>query len=122
MFGIVSVNFIHWESKGDIFIHSLACAYYIFMDNRSVHLLIGTIRKFPVPKQQPKQKKATIRLLRTIVVLSQSLHSLPDEVMMTMKLLYYDDGMNFNTMTNFRNATNASLVTVIVSVSTVLKT
>ena len=37
-------------------------------------------------------KKATIRLLRTIVILSQSLHSLPDEVMMTMKLLYYDDG------------------------------
>ena len=36
-------------------------------------------------------KKATIRLLRTIIVLTQSLSSLPDNVMMTMKLLYYDD-------------------------------
>ncbi|KAL5006817.1 hypothetical protein ScPMuIL_015623 [Solemya velum] len=36
-------------------------------------------------------KKATIRLLRTIVVLTQTLQSLPDDVMMTMKLLYYDD-------------------------------
>ena len=36
-------------------------------------------------------KKATIRLLRTIVVLTQTLKSLPDDVMMTMKLLYYDD-------------------------------
>ncbi|KAI0213467.1 hypothetical protein LSAT2_001501 [Lamellibrachia satsuma] len=36
-------------------------------------------------------KKATMRLLRTIVVLTQSLQSLPDDVMMTMKLLYYDD-------------------------------
>ena len=37
-------------------------------------------------------KKATMRLLRTVVVLTQSLQSLPDNVMMTMKLLYYDDG------------------------------
>ncbi|CAG2226903.1 HOP1 [Mytilus edulis] len=36
-------------------------------------------------------KKATIRLLRTIVVLTQTLKSLPDDVMMTMKLLYFDD-------------------------------
>lgn len=36
-------------------------------------------------------KKDTIRLLRTIVVLTQSLSSLPDNVMMTMKLLYYDE-------------------------------
>jgi len=36
-------------------------------------------------------KKATIRLLRTIVVLTQSLASLPENVMMTMKLTYYDD-------------------------------
>ncbi len=41
-------------------------------------------------------KKATIRLLRTIVVLTQSLQSLPDDVMMTMKLLYYDDGMVYD--------------------------
>jgi hypothetical protein len=33
-----------------------------------------------------------IRLLRTIVVLTQTLKSLPDDVMMTMKLLYFDDG------------------------------
>eukprot|EP00058_Branchiostoma_floridae_P022322 XP_002607812.1 hypothetical protein BRAFLDRAFT_199642 [Branchiostoma floridae] len=37
-------------------------------------------------------KKATMQLLRTIVVLTQSLKALPDDVMMTMKLLYYDDG------------------------------
>ncbi|ESO83255.1 hypothetical protein LOTGIDRAFT_197435, partial [Lottia gigantea] len=36
-------------------------------------------------------KKATIRLLRTIVVLTQTLKSLPDDVMMSMKLLYFDD-------------------------------
>ncbi|XP_073247203.1 HORMA domain-containing protein 1-like [Porites lutea] len=36
-------------------------------------------------------KKATIRLLRTIILLSQTLSSLPDDVMMTMKLLYYDE-------------------------------
>ncbi|XP_013403455.1 LOW QUALITY PROTEIN: HORMA domain-containing protein 2-like, partial [Lingula anatina] len=36
-------------------------------------------------------KKATIKLLRTIVILTQTLNSLPDDVMMTMKLLYYDD-------------------------------
>lgn len=36
-------------------------------------------------------KKATIRLLRTIILLSQTLTSLPDDVMMTMKLLYYDE-------------------------------
>ena len=38
-------------------------------------------------------KKATIQLLRTIVVLTQSLSSLPEDIMMTMKLLYYDDGL-----------------------------
>ncbi|KAK3103440.1 hypothetical protein FSP39_019260 [Pinctada imbricata] len=36
-------------------------------------------------------KKATIRLLRTIIVLTQTLSTLPDDVMMTMKLLYYED-------------------------------
>nr|XP_002731279.1 PREDICTED: HORMA domain-containing protein 1-like [Saccoglossus kowalevskii] len=36
-------------------------------------------------------KKATVRLLRTIIVLTQTLASLPDDVFMTMKLLYYDD-------------------------------
>ncbi|XP_074660592.1 uncharacterized protein LOC141913053, partial [Tubulanus polymorphus] len=36
-------------------------------------------------------KKATIRLLRTIIILTNSLQSLPDDVIMTMKLLYYDE-------------------------------
>ncbi|XP_022083801.1 HORMA domain-containing protein 1-like [Acanthaster planci] len=40
---------------------------------------------------EAETKKATTRLLRTIVVLTQSLKSLPDDVIMTMKLLYYDD-------------------------------
>lgn len=35
-------------------------------------------------------KKATIKLLRTIIVLTQTLQPLPDDVMMTMKLYYYD--------------------------------
>ncbi|KAK7481867.1 hypothetical protein BaRGS_00026893 [Batillaria attramentaria] len=38
-----------------------------------------------------KTKKETIQLLRTIIVLTQSLQPLPDNVMMTMKLLYYDE-------------------------------
>ena len=37
-------------------------------------------------------KKATTSLLRTILVLVQTLRPLPDDVMLTMKLLYYDDG------------------------------
>lgn len=36
-------------------------------------------------------KKATIRLLRTIVILSQTFAPLPDNVYMTMKLVYYDE-------------------------------
>ena len=39
-------------------------------------------------------RKATIQLLRTIIILTQTLEALPDDVMMTMKLLYYDDGRN----------------------------
>ena len=42
---------------------------------------------------EAETKKATIKLLRTIVVLTQTLKPLPDDVMMTMKLLYYDHGM-----------------------------
>uniref|UniRef100_T2M9R3 HORMA domain-containing protein 1 n=1 Tax=Hydra vulgaris TaxID=6087 RepID=T2M9R3_HYDVU len=42
-------------------------------------------------RSDAETKKATIRLLRTIVLLSQTLSPLPDDVMMTMKLLYYDD-------------------------------
>ena len=43
---------------------------------------------------EAETKKATIKLLRTIVVLTQTLKPLPDDVMMTMKLLYYDHGKN----------------------------
>ena len=38
-------------------------------------------------------RKATICLLRTLILLTQTLDALPDNVMMTMKLLYYDDGI-----------------------------
>ena len=34
-----------------------------------------------------------MQLLRTLVVLTQSLEPLPNETMMTMKLFYYDDGL-----------------------------
>ncbi|XP_030845046.1 HORMA domain-containing protein 1 [Strongylocentrotus purpuratus] len=40
---------------------------------------------------EAQTKRATLQLLRTILVLTQSLKLLPDDVMMTMKLLYYDD-------------------------------
>ncbi|XP_071505019.1 uncharacterized protein [Diadema antillarum] len=40
---------------------------------------------------EAQTKRATLQLLRTILVMTQSLRLLPDEVMMTMKLLYYDD-------------------------------
>lgn len=36
-------------------------------------------------------KKATIKLLRTLIVLTNTLSPLPDNVMMTMKLLYFDE-------------------------------
>lgn len=42
-------------------------------------------------RTEAQTKKATLQLLRTILVLTQSLKLLPDDVMMTMKLLYYDD-------------------------------
>jgi len=48
-------------------------------------------KKIASTQSTAETKKATIRLLRTIVVLTQSLQSLPDDVMMTMKLLYYDE-------------------------------
>ncbi|XP_072046719.1 uncharacterized protein [Amphiura filiformis] len=48
-------------------------------------------KKIAGAQTEAETKKATIRLLRTIVVLTQTLKSLPDDVMMTMKLLYYED-------------------------------
>ncbi|XP_033124393.1 HORMA domain-containing protein 1-like [Anneissia japonica] len=48
-------------------------------------------KKVTGAKTEEETKKATIRLLRTIIVLTQSLKSLPDDVMMTMKLFFYDD-------------------------------
>ena len=45
---------------------------------------------------ESETRKATIRLLRTIILLTQTLDSLPDDVMMTMKLLYYDDGIKID--------------------------
>lgn len=47
--------------------------------------------KIASAQTEKETKKATIRLLRTIILLSQTLASLPDDVMMTMKLLYYDE-------------------------------
>ena len=48
-------------------------------------------KKVTSAKSMEEIKKATVRLLRTIVVLTQTLSSLPDKVYMTMKLLYYDE-------------------------------
>ncbi|XP_048728230.2 HORMA domain-containing protein 1-like [Ostrea edulis] len=56
-------------------------------------------------------KKATIRLLRTIVVLTQTMNAIPEDAMLTMKLLYYDDvtpaeyeppGFKPSTLTDFK--------------------
>ncbi|XP_066933972.1 HORMA domain-containing protein 1-like [Clytia hemisphaerica] len=47
--------------------------------------------KISSAKSDKETKKATVRLLRTIVFLSQTLSPLPDDVMMTMKLVYYDE-------------------------------
>ena len=55
-------------------------------------LLLRNDKKISSAHTAAETKKATIRLLRTIVVLTQTLQSLPDEVMMTMKLLYHEDG------------------------------
>ena len=48
-------------------------------------------QKIASAKTTDDTKRATIRLLRTLVLLTQTLKSLPDDVMMTMKILYYDD-------------------------------
>jgi hypothetical protein len=37
-------------------------------------------------------RKATVKMLHTIIVLTQTMDPLPDNVMMTMKILYYDEG------------------------------
>lgn len=42
-------------------------------------------------KLDKEVKKSTVRMLRTIVILSQTFTSLPDNVVMAMKLLYYDE-------------------------------
>ncbi|XP_035827027.1 HORMA domain-containing protein 2 isoform X2 [Aplysia californica] len=48
-------------------------------------------RKISCAYSADETKKATIRLLRTLIVLTNTLTSLPDKVMMTMKLFYYDE-------------------------------
>ena len=55
-------------------------------------LMISNGNKITGAYSEAETKKATIKLLRTIVVLTQTLKPLPDDVMMTMKLLYYDNG------------------------------
>lgn len=37
-------------------------------------------------------KKASVLLIRKLFLLMQNLDSLPDDVYLTMKLYYYDDG------------------------------
>lgn len=41
-------------------------------------------------------KKASILLIRKIYVLMQNLEPLPNDVCLTMKLLYYDEGTTFS--------------------------
>ncbi|XP_014673707.1 PREDICTED: HORMA domain-containing protein 1-like isoform X2 [Priapulus caudatus] len=48
-------------------------------------------QKMAAAKSAAETRKATMILLRTLVVLTQGLGCLPDDVMMTMKLLYYDE-------------------------------
>lgn len=39
-------------------------------------------------------KKASVLLIRKLFLLMQNLDALPDDVYLTMKLYYYDDGKN----------------------------
>lgn len=48
-------------------------------------------KKVATAHSAEKTKKETIQLLRTMIVLTQSLQPLPEKVYMTMKLLYYDE-------------------------------
>ena len=60
------------------------------------HFLQHTCRngkKITSAHSTEQTKKETIQLLRTIIVLTQTLQPLPDNVMMTMKILYYDEGI-----------------------------
>ncbi len=63
----------------------------VFLSFTTICLLFRNDKKM-FAQTEAETKKATIRLLRTIVVLTQTLKSLPDDVIMTMKLLYYEDG------------------------------
>ncbi|KAF0303075.1 HORMA domain-containing protein 1 [Amphibalanus amphitrite] len=51
----------------------------------------GQPASIPATVTSEETYKATVRMLRTIVVLTQTLRPLPDDVMMSMKLLYFDD-------------------------------
>lgn len=39
-------------------------------------------------------KKASVLLIRKLFLLMQNLDTLPDDIYLTMKLYYYDDGKN----------------------------
>ena len=63
------------------------------------HVHVSNGNKITGAYSETETKKVTIKLLRTIVVLTQTLKPLPDDVMMTMKLLYYDNGQSESRLT-----------------------
>lgn len=82
-----------WKFRGAIYDHKknwiiILCSFLRY------HVHISNGNKITGAYSEAETKKATIKLLRTIVVLTQTLKPLPDDVMMTMKLLYYDNGQS----------------------------
>ncbi|XP_076450095.1 uncharacterized protein LOC143286420 [Babylonia areolata] len=69
------------ESYTFKFSYSTQCGVDVYRNGKKITSVHGT----------EQTKKETIQLLRTIIVLTQSLQPLPDNVLMTMKILYYDE-------------------------------
>lgn len=79
------------DEKPDTIVESYTFKFSYNADNHESISIYRNGNKITGAYSAAETRKATIKLLRTIVVLTQTLKPLPDDVMMTMKLLYYDD-------------------------------
>jgi hypothetical protein len=88
-------KFTYNENGGiDVFRHVLlkSCLFNLA---RTPHF--ATYRneeKISSAKGESDTKMATMRLLRTIVLLTHTMQSLPPNIFMSMKLLYYSEGLS----------------------------
>ena len=83
------------DNKNNLNLQSHVNMSFFFLPH-VYHFLQHTCRngkKITSAHSTEQTKKETIQLLRTIIVLTQTLQPLPDNVMMTMKILYYDEGI-----------------------------